>query len=221
MTVVKRLFRPVYAPILRRYRNRANLKSQRADIRAQIESCRAAGAPLKVIIGAGSTHYAGWISTDIPAFDVLSDRHWSLFFAPHSIDRLLAEHVFEHFTVAQFLYFLRQARAYLAEGGRIRFAVPDGYHPDSDYIERVRPGGTGQGADDHQVLYNSDHVAEILGQANFEYELLEYFDADGSFHQIDWHPDGGFIGRSADHDDRNSPDNLAYTSLIVDCWPGS
>ena len=132
---------------------------------------------------------------------------------------MLAEHVFEHFTPEQLGIVLRQARRYLKPGGRIRFAVPDGNHPDPNYIDRVRPGGTGIGASDHKALYDSDSISELLGEAGYDVQLLEFFDGTGNFQRAPWRREDGYIGRSADNDARNVAGNLVYTSLIIDCWP--
>lgn len=219
MNPFKGLLRPLYAPLLRKYRNRAELKNQQALIRAGVKECAASGKPLKVIIGAGDTRYEGWIATDIPAFHVLKHAHWALLFQPASINRMLAEHVFEHLTVEELRQFLRLARLYMTKSGRIRLAVPDGNHPDADYIEHVRPGGIGEGAEDHKALYTSETIANVLRECGYEFQLLEYFDASGEFHREYWHADDGFIGRSAAQDERNVGGKLLYTSLIVDCWP--
>ncbi len=218
MQQLKTIFRPVYAPILRSWRRRATRQAEQRRIRQAVRRARAAGDPVKIIIGAGQTNFVDWIATDIPAFDLRNQRHWLLLFPPQSIDRILAEHVFEHLTTAQLAAFLRTARAYLAPSGRIRIAVPDGYHPDPDYIARVRPGGSGKGAEDHKVLYTADLMSDLLHRQGYQFELLEYFDAAGQFHQHSWKPEDGLIHRSAAHDPRNADGNLNYTSLIVDCW---
>ncbi len=223
MNPAMRLLRPLYAPLLRRYRNHAACKRQQQIIRARVAECNSNGKPLKVIIGAGDTRYADWVATDIPAFHVLKQEHWQLLFQPASIHSMLAEHVFEHLTVEEFARFLRLARRYLYKGGqnnggRIRLAVPDGNHPDANYIEHVRPGGIGEGADDHKTLYTCDKIAQVLDESGYDYQLLEYFEASGAFHQLEWQIEDGFIGRSARHDKRNSAGKLTYTSLIVDCW---
>ena len=147
------------------------MKAQQASIRAQVDACIAAGNPLKIIIGAGATRYDGWIATDIPAFDILNREHWTLLFPEHSIDRMLAEHVFEHLTPEQLAAVLREARRYLNSGGRIRFAVPDGNHPDPNYIDRVRPGGSGIGASDHKVLYDCDSISNLLGEGRLRFSI--------------------------------------------------
>jgi len=44
----------------------------------------------------------------------------------------------------------------------LRVAVPDGFHPNPGYIERVKPGGTGPGAGDHKILYTYRTLSAIL-----------------------------------------------------------
>ena len=55
-------------PGLRRYRYLAKIRAERQRILADIQTVKAAGEPVKIIIGAGGTRYAGWIATDIPGF---------------------------------------------------------------------------------------------------------------------------------------------------------
>ena len=40
---------------------------------------------------------------------------------------------------------------YSDEKINIRIAVPDGFHADENYISIVKPGGTGEGAEDHKI----------------------------------------------------------------------
>ncbi len=218
MVQLKRLLRPIYAPFVRGYRRRRELRRDQMRIREEVRQTIDGGRAVKVIIGAGQTRFQGWIATDVPAFDVRKREHWVLLFPPMSIDRMLAEHVFEHLTTAEFAHFLAFARQHLSASGRIRIAVPDGNHPDSDYIARVRPGGIGEGADDHKALYTCDLISELLREQDYQFELLEYFDDSGRFHQRAWKAEDGFVGRSADHDQRNKGGQLNFTSLIIDCW---
>ena len=217
MNLVKRLLRPFYVPFLRYYRYCADVKRGQEAIRTQVKQAQQSGRALKVIVGAGAPRYEGWIATDLPAFNILKRKHWARLFLPNSIKAMLAEHVIEHLTAEQFQDFLRIARIYLAPGGRIRLAVPDGCHPDPDYIGRVRPGGTGGGADDHKVLYTCDLINDLLAAQGYDCQLLEYYDAAGEFHHEAWHEEDGFVRRSAFHDSRNADGRLVYTSLIVDC----
>lgn len=217
--LVKRLARSLYAPLLRHWHRKRLLLNERRRIRDEVRRTQQSQSPVKIIIGAGQTRLEGWISTDVPAFDVRDSDLWRQLFPPGSVDRMLAEHVFEHLTRDELASFLKIAEHYLAPGGRVRIAVPDGCHPDADYIKRVQPGGTGIGAGDHKVLYTCDLIGRLMRKQNYRFELLEYFDAAGQFHQRAWSADDGFVGRSADHDERNADGQLNYTSLIVDCWP--
>lgn len=214
----KRLLRLVYAPMLRRLQRRRVLLRERDRIHAAVRQALQSANPVKIIIGAGQTQFEGWIATDVPAFDLRNSDHWRRLFPPASIDSMLAEHVFEHLPTEDLEKFLPMAGRYLAPGGRIRIAVPDGYHPNPDYIASVKPGGTGVGANDHKVLYTCDRIGDLMREQGYQFELLEYFDADGHFHQITWYTDDGFIGRSAGNDARNAGGQLNYTSLIIDCW---
>lgn len=215
MKVVKSLVRPFH----RAYRRARRIRQQQNACHQQIAALRANHEPVRLIIGAGYTAYSGWIVTDLPYLDVLNPDHWARILGDYRADRVLAEHVFEHLTPDQFSAFLRIARAYIAPEGFIRIAVPDGYHPDPDYIDYVRPGGKGRGAADHKVLYNHDSMIEVLARHGYAYRLLEYFDAEGQFHRAAWDMGDGMIKRSAEHDERNRAKPLAFTSLIVDFWP--
>ena len=215
---IRRLLRPLYAPPLRRYRRWTSLRVEQRRIRDEVRLARRQGRAVNIVIGAGSTRYPGWIATDIPAFNALIPAHWARLFPRASIDRMLAEHVFEHLTEAQLGDFLALARGYLAAGGRIRIAVPDGNHPDPAYIDAVRPGGSGTGATDHKVLYTQARISEVVAAQGYRIDLQEYFNAGGIFHRQHWSAADGFVMRSAAHDRRNTDGQLRYTSLIVDCW---
>jgi len=104
----------------------------------------------------------------------------------------------------------------LVPGGHLRIAVPDGLHPNPEYIDHVKPGGTGPECEDHRVLYTYRALFELLEAAGFEVCLLEWFDEEGRFHFREWHPDDGFVYRSTRYDERNADDPTAYTSIIAD-----
>lgn len=173
---------------------------------------------IRVIVGAGGTSYDGWISTDYPALDVVDEESWFRLFEPEQIDALLAEHVFEHLTDDQIAAAFSNSYKFLRSGGHLRIAVPDGYHPDTSYIEMVKPGGRGSGAEDHKQLFNYQTLSSQLGKVGFLVRLLEWFDEEGSFHFRDWADQGGFVSRSSRNDERNLVRPLAYTSLILDAY---
>ena len=170
--------------------------------------------PRQIILGAGYTAFSGWTPTDIDTLNILKESDWEIYFKQNSIDALLAEHVWEHMTVSDGLQAARLCFKFLKPDGYLRIAVPDGFHPDSVYIELVKPNGAG--AHDHKILYTHKTLGTILQQAGFELHLLEYFDEMGNFHQSDWDPARGFILRSARFDSRNRDGQLKYTSLIID-----
>ena len=60
-------------------------------IRAEAKTVR----PLNVILGAGPVTMQGWVATDAAVLDVTSSRAWKRLFTLNSIDRLMAEHLFE------------------------------------------------------------------------------------------------------------------------------
>jgi predicted SAM-dependent methyltransferase len=178
------------------------------------------GGPLRITVGSGGICQPGWIITEREYLDLLCPRDWQAFFKENSISTILAEHVWEHLTLVEGFAAAVTCYNYLEPGGRLRIAVPDGFHPDPDYIELVRVGGSGVGAVDHKVLYNHDTLALLLARAGFEVQPLEYFDAAGIFHATDWSPADGLVRRSRRFDPRNHDGRLRYTSLIVDaCKP--
>jgi predicted SAM-dependent methyltransferase len=174
------------------------------------------GKPLRIDAGSCGMCPQGWIETDIEFLNLLDPRDWSRFFSKDSIEAILAEHVWEHLTPTEGATAARRCFEYLAPGGWLRIAVPDGMHPDPAYLEQVREGGTGFGAADHKVLYTHTSLSSMLIDAGFEVDLLEYFDEGGSFHFGDWNPEDGMIRRSSRFDPRNRGHELKYTSLIVD-----
>jgi len=194
-------------------------RKSRYLLRQRVSRLQRQAKAVKVVIGSATRTYEGWINTDLPVLDALNPAHWSYIFPRGSIDRILAEHVIEHWTEDEFRLFLRLVKQFLSDQGFIRIAVPDGFHPDSSYIDWVKPGGSGIGADDHKVLYNHITITRVLSDEQYDYMLLEYFDEAGQFHQCPWDANDGFVARSADNDPRNEERPLSYTSLIVDAWP--
>lgn len=195
-----------------------NRLSRQRRIR-RLQKLIAASETLNVIMGAGPTKFAGWVETDRDILNIASPEDWRRLFAPASIDRLLSEHVFEHLDEADCRIALRECRRYLKPGGRLRLAVPDGFHPDPSYLDSVKPGGSGPGAEDHKVLYDYQMLNRIAAEEGFDCELLEYFDEQGEFHRASWDAADGFVERSVEHDPRNQQRPLSYTSLIADLHP--
>ena len=60
----------------------------------------------------------------------------------------------EHLTDSELELMVQNFYRYSNQNVNIRIAVPDGFHKDKNYINTVKPGGTGEGADDHKNLFN-------------------------------------------------------------------
>jgi predicted SAM-dependent methyltransferase len=187
------------------------------ETRADVQRLREARErPLRIMIGASGTSIPGWHVTDQRYLDLLKPAHFRRVFEPGTIDAIFAEHVWEHLTPEQALVAARTCHTFLAPGGCLRVAVPDGLHPDPAYVDGVRPGGTGAGATDHKVLYDYRSFGRVFETAGFRVELLEYFDEAGDFHAVEWSDDRGHVRRSARFDPRNAGGKLVYTSVILD-----
>lgn len=165
--------------------------------------------PLRLLVGASSTAYPGWVATEEDELDLTDARAWTLF-RPGTIDAILAEHVWEHMTADESLRAAELRFRYLRPGGYLRLAVPDGNHPDPNFIEMVRPGATVKDHDVHEVLYTERTLREMLQRAGFEVRALEHYDDEHEFHYSDWSPDDGMIRRSKRFEERGP------VSVIVD-----
>ena len=174
--------------------------------------------PCRIIVGAGSSRYDGWIATEINVLNLLRPNDWARFFGERKIDAILAEHVWEHLTPEESEIAARTCYRYLKPGGYLRVAVPDANNPTPEYIEYVRPGGSGPDAEDHKCLYNYRTLKELFEAVGFQVCLLEFFDEDGILHFKDWDPEDGMIRRSKRFDRRNSDGVLCYTSIILDAY---
>jgi predicted SAM-dependent methyltransferase len=190
----------------------AECDQRRASLAQQIKNAQ----PLRVVVGASGVFQPGWVPTDIEDLNLLSEADWSRLFQPESLDAILAEHVWEHLSAEDGLVAAKFCHRYLKTGGYLRLAIPDGLHPDPAYIEHVRVGGSGPGADDHKVLHTWQTLSAMLTEAGFRTQMLEYWDESGTFQSTDWDPEAGMVHRSRRFDQRNADGTLRYTSLIVD-----
>lgn len=173
---------------------------------------------MKIIIGAGEKTQEGWISTEQGQLDVLKDEDFKKIAKDNCIEALLAEHVFEHLSIKDIPTALKNCYEHLSCGGYLRIAVPDGFHPNPAYIDYVKPGGTGAGADSHQILFDYLLLTKLLKQAGFAPALLEWWDIRGKFHVNLWNEIDGRIERCYANDPRNKDGRPNYTSLIMDAY---
>lgn len=183
---------------------------------AGTESCP---EEIRVIIGASSQDYPGWIRTDQAQLDLVKRSDWARMFQPGSVGRLLGEHVWEHLSPEEAHVAADLCYEFLRPGGFIRVAVPDGLFPDEDYQRTIQVGGPGPAdhpAASHKVVYDYHLLPAVFESAGFAVKLLEWWDNKGQFHAEPWDETEGFIYRSARFDHRNSGNAFGFTSLIVD-----
>ncbi|NEN23421.1 hypothetical protein G3O08_07900 [Cryomorpha ignava] len=169
---------------------------------------------LKLNIGSGILSYQGWTDLNLPFFDLTSDKLWVYFFQGSPINNILLEHVLEHLTVDDVRHSLKLAKTYLVKNGRIRIAVPDKNHPNPEYIEYVRPNGSGPGADDHKSFWNYSDFLNLAKELGYNYELFEYYKEDGELIMNELDEKNGIVTRTARNPSKGSIED--YSSLIVD-----
>jgi predicted SAM-dependent methyltransferase len=174
--------------------------------------------PCRVILGAGGVIQNGWIGTNIETLNIVKVEDWQRLFKPCSIDAILAEHVWEHLTEDQAEQAATLCYRHLKQGGYCRIAVPDGFRPDSDYIEAVRPGGKLKGTHAHKQLFTYKTLSRLFEASGFEVVLKEYFDENGVFHYQNWDPKEGMIHRSKRFDWRNANGEMKYSSIVLDTF---
>lgn len=178
---------------------------------------RTINSGIKLNIGSANINYDNnWIATDINTLNILNKDDWGKNMLFFKADNIMAEHVWEHLQENEIILANANCYKFLKKGGRLRLAVPDGFFPDKEYIEYVKPGGIGSGADDHKILFNYKIMQKCLEEVGFKVNLLEYWDEYGKFHSQEWDVKDGYIMRSSKHDKRNQGGILKYTSLIVD-----
>ena len=131
----------------------------------------------KINVGCADVEFdEEWFSCDIHTLDITDRDNWKRLVGSVKLNNIFAEHVWEHLSKEDVVLANSNCYKFLKKGGRLRIAVPDGFHPDKRYIDYVKPNGTGAGADDHKALYNYKTLSILLENAGFKTEMLEYWD---------------------------------------------
>jgi len=185
-------------------------------IKSKVERKYRSGGKLKIIVGASDDKQKVWIPTNIETLNLLNDNDWKNLFKENSLSAILAEHVWEHLTPEEGLGAFKRCYRYLKPGGYLRIALPDAYSIDQNYINMVKPGGYGKGANIHKSFYDYQNLSETLQSTGFIVNLLEYYDKNGQFINHPWQAEDGLIKRSVNFDPRNKNGKIGYTSLIID-----
>lgn len=177
----------------------------------------------KVVIGSGGVYQKGWIPTNMETIRITVEKDWAKYFKEGSIDIVLAEHVWEHLTEKESENSARIIHKYLKKGGCFRIAVPDGYHPNPNYIKGVDVSKDPKKLllpESHKVLYNYKTLSSVFENAGFKVKLLEYFDENGDFQFNEWNAEEGMIYRSLRYKNLRKDVSIFgmqdYTSLILD-----
>ncbi len=212
--------------------------------RSKLRKMLAAYPRKRIVIGAWDRYDPDWIPTQRDFLDLLRPEHWERFFQPNSVEAMLAEHVWEHLTEEDGRAAALTCYKYLRPGGYLRVAVPDGLHPDPEYVDLVKAGAVPDEAEgasiqpgprindgnaaDHKALYTYRTLQKVFEDAGFRVVLYEYFDEAGTFHCKEWDRKAGTIWRSKRFDPRNRDgqlpsvypgsmdDYLNYSSIILD-----
>jgi predicted SAM-dependent methyltransferase len=112
---------------------------------------------MKIVIGAGKTHYDGWIHTQEDELNLLNESSFLKYASQGSVDCFLAEHVWEHMTQDEGIQAARNCHKFLKPGGYLRVAVPDKNFRNDWYQNMVKVGGPGPAdhpAADHKIVYD-------------------------------------------------------------------
>lgn len=171
--------------------------------------------PCKVVVGAGDVVRGNdWICTNEEELDVHNEDDWKFLFGDKKAVAIFSEHVWEHLSNPDKA--IKNAFDHLTYLGVLRIAVPDGFHLNPEYINSVKPGGTGAGADDHKILWNYLSLTSALKKAGFKVLPKEWWDEHGNFNtnRVEYHL--GVVNRSFEKDERNADGKPNYTSLIID-----
>lgn len=171
---------------------------------------------IKLVVGSGKIKFKGWFDTDIDTLNIINEKDFSKYFSKRKIDKILAEHVLEHLMDHELELMVVNFFKYSSRKVNIRIAVPDGFHHNQNYIDNVKPGGIGVGAQDHKNLFNYKTLGFLFEKHGFKAKLIEYWDENKNFHMGYLNDDKGFIHRSMLNDDRNNDGKPHYTSLIMD-----
>lgn len=173
---------------------------------------------VNLIVGAGGTEFPGWFATDIWTLNIVNEKDFKKYFTNKKINKILAEHVLEHLSNDELKKMLSNFYKYSDDNINVRIAVPDGFHSDKNYIDRVKPGGFGEGAFDHKNLFTYKSLSELFASVGFKAKFIEYWDETGIFHQGYTNDNNGYVSRSFINDDRNTDGKPNYTSLIIDFY---
>jgi predicted SAM-dependent methyltransferase len=173
--------------------------------------------PIRIIIGASSTRESGWISTEQEFFNLTDQRTISKFLRNSNVDAYLLEHVLEHLSIDDSQIALSLLANTLKTDGYIRIAVPDGNHPNDDYLYYVGVDGP----DDHKYLWRVSDFERISSELGLNLTVLEFCDEMRIRQKVQHLDNRGLITRrflNLNSDHSNWQSSTGPSSLIVDLY---
>ena len=198
-----------------KFRKRSAVICRKYNRLFQVRTRHFFGLPIRIIIGASSTQESGWISTEQDFFDLTDQDTMSKFLGRSKVDAYLLEHVLEHLSIDDSELALSLLANTLKPDGYIRIAVPDGNHPDDDYLHYVGIDGP----DDHKHLWRVGDFERISTELGLNLTALEFCDEMHIRQKIQQLDDRGLITRrflNLNTDHSNWQSSIGPSSLIVD-----
>lgn len=133
---------------------------------------------VKLHIGCGSAILPGWVNLDlreVPGVDIIDDATKLLSVKNGSCSMIYSCHVLEHISRHKIVETLTLWRSKLAEGGKLRLAVPDfekvvsRYQSTKDIKECIGlvSGGQKNDHDYHFMIFDKASLTEYLIEAGF------------------------------------------------------
>jgi predicted SAM-dependent methyltransferase len=172
------------------------------NAKAQLLSFVANNAPIRVALGEVHTQTRkGWVCTTQSMLDATSPAHFQRLLGSLQADAFVAEHVWEHMTVAEGLAAASLCFKHLRPGGRLRLAVPDGLRQmqcaraskdDGHGVSTLACNSSTKALfkeieDGHLVQYTPQLLHALLLSAGFEVVVpLEYHDAQSAWQSVPW-----------------------------------
>jgi predicted SAM-dependent methyltransferase len=141
----------------------------------------------------------------------------SRFLGNSKVDAYLLEHVLEHLSIDDSKLALSLLANTLKPDGYIRIAVPDGNHPDDDYLHYVGVDGP----DDHKHLWRVIDFERISSELGLKLRALEFCDEMRIRREVLQLDDRGLIIRrflNLNSDHSNWQSSIGQSSLIVDLY---
>ena len=139
-----------------------------------------------------------------------------------SLEKALAEHVFEHLTKEEMACSIKLIHNHLTKNGTLRIAVPDGNHPDKNYRKHTGINGIGADASDHKQFITYEFLKSELENAGFKCILREGYTNDGNLVTKSFSDNLGFIIRSRQNKILNDQKGWDFvdsnSSLIIDAF---